>query len=113
MKLFKHAVIFFLVTSLLLGVSITNNLSAQNVDGTSLDHGTSIDVPVFEDGTLDKNNNGTISGDPHADYDWGDDDPGGPGGGGFPPIDDIPFDGGVGVLLALGIIGGYKVSRKK
>lgn len=95
---------FFIVASTLI---ISNKLHAQT---STIDQGTTIDAPVFQD--QDATKDGSISGGVHSDYDWGDDDPGGPGGGN-PPIDDVPFDGGVGMLLALGIIGGYSASKKK
>ncbi len=120
MKHFKQTVFFSLITVLFFGVGLSGKLFAQNGNGGFLDQGTSIDAPAYEDGSLDKTtikgedaDGGVINGTPHADYDWGDDDPGGPGGGGNPPIDDVPFDGGVGLLLALGIVGGYKVSKRK
>ncbi|MCZ2222362.1 MAG: hypothetical protein LC122_01850, partial [Chitinophagales bacterium] len=97
-------------------IIISNNLKAQIFDNrrgsTSINNGTSIDAPVFQNNDS-YDEGGSISGDPHVDYDWGDDDPGGPGGGGNPPIDDIPFDGGVGLLLGIGVVGGYIVSKKK
>lgn len=52
---------------------------------------------------------GSASGSVNADADE-DDDPGGPT---DPPDDVVPLDGGVSILLAIGLVHGYLISRRR
>lgn len=122
MKRSKHIFLIILLTGTFITLINTNNAIAQIFDNnsgngstnTNSNSGTGLDEPVFQDNSspTSTNNGGgaSTSGTTSADgNNWMDDDPGGP----VDPVDDIPLDGGVAVLLAVGIASGYSASKRK
>jgi hypothetical protein len=121
MKRTKHIFLIILLTGSFITLISNSSAVAQIFDNngngstnTNTNTGSGIDAPVFQDNTSPTsiNNSGgsSTSGTTSADgNNWMDDDPGGP----VDPVDDIPLDGGVAVLLAVGIASGYSASKRK
>ena len=119
MKRSKQYLLFILLFGAFINLGSYNSVFSQIFDhngntlnGTgSTSSNSGIDEPVFEDNSTSTGNTaangGGFAGTTSVDAD--DDDPGGP----IDPVDDIPLDGGVAVLLAVGIASGYNASRKK
>lgn len=120
MKRSKHIFLIILLTGTFISL-INSSAIAQIFDNsgngstnTNSNTGTGLDEPVFQDNTspTSTNNSGGASTSGTTSIDgnnWMDDDPGGP----VDPVDDIPLDGGVAVLLAVGIASGYSASKRK
>jgi hypothetical protein len=93
----------FLLLLIISIITVTPNLSNAQIGNTR--------VPSSNSGvgTTEGPFGGSASGTVNSDADE-DDDPGGPT---DPPDDVVPLDGGVSILLAIGLVHGYLISRKK
>jgi hypothetical protein len=103
MSISKKKNTIFLLLLVITIIAVRPNLSNAQIGNTQ--------PPSSESGVGNSNGpfGGSASGSTNADADE-DDDPGGPT---DPPDDVVPLDGGVSILLAIGLVHGYLISRRR